>query len=130
NLPAVDRRALDEVVLRVSEIACEIPEVVELDVNPLVADEHGVLALDARVVIRAPRAGRRPYEHLAIQPYPAQHESLAALDDRRTLAIRPIRPEDAGLEEAFVSGLSDEARRLRFQSALRHLTPSMLARFA
>jgi len=128
NLPAADRAALDEVLLRISEIACEVPEVVELDVNPLVADEHGVLALDARVAIRA-RPGLRPYAHLAIHPYPARYEAIETLPAGRRVVVRPIRPEDALLEQEFVEGLRDESRRMRFQSALRHLTPAMLARF-
>ncbi len=129
HLPAVDRAALDEVLLRVSEIACEIPEVAELDVNPLIADEHGVLALDARVALRACRPGMRRHAHLAIQPYPSELEAAETLADGSVLQVRPIRPEDSQLEEAFVSGLSQESRRLRFQSALRHLSPAMLARF-
>jgi len=128
HLPAVDRAALDEVLLRISEIACELPEVVELDVNPLVADEHGVRALDARVAIR-PRPGARPYAHLAIEPYPVQYEAIEAFGDGRRVVVRPIRPEDATIEREFVEGLADESRRMRFQSALRHLTPAMLARF-
>jgi len=128
HLPAVDRAALDEVLLRISEIACELPEVVELDVNPLVADEHGVRALDARVAIR-PRPGARPYAHLAIEPYPVQYEAIEAFGDGRRVVVRPIRPEDATIEREFVEGLADESRRMRFQSVLRHLTPAMLARF-
>src|SRR4029079_2894995 len=57
HMPAVDRPALDAVLLRVSEMACELPELEELDINPLVADESGVIALDARVTLRNPPAG-------------------------------------------------------------------------
>jgi acetyltransferase len=128
NLPAVDRAALDEVLLRISEIACELPEVQELDVNPLFADEHGVVAVDARVVVRSVHAQRKPYGHLAIQPYPASLESAAMVGGVR-VAIRPIRPEDAVLEMAFVDGLSAASARLRFMSGLRSLTGEMLARF-
>ena len=129
HLPAVNRAALREVLLRVSEIACEIPEVTELDVNPLVADEHGVLALDARVAIRPVRAAMRRYGHLAIHPYPTDLEGDETLPDGTRVRVRPIRPEDAALETAFVEGLSPQTRRMRFQSALRYLTPAMLARF-
>ena len=129
HLPAVDRAALEEVLLRASEMACEIPELMELDLNPLVADENGVLALDARVVVRARAPGLARYGHLAIHPYPADLVASEVLRDGARLTVRPIRPEDAALETAFVDGLSPESRRLRFQSALRHLTPSMLARF-
>jgi len=128
NLPAVDRTALDAVLLRVSEIACELPEVVELDVNPLFADEDGVVAVDARVVVREAPAGGRPYGHLAIRPYPASLETSVVLGEDR-VAIRPIRPEDARIEAQFVEALSEESRHLRFVSGLRSLSPEMIARF-
>jgi len=129
HLPAVDREALVQVLLRVSEMVCELPEVVELDINPLVADENGVLAIDARVVVRPAPAGMPPYGHLAIHPYPAQFVTTLELPGGERLLLRPIRPEDAQMEVAFVATLSPESRQLRFQSALRRLTPGMLARF-
>jgi len=129
HLPPVDRAALEEVLLRVSEMACELPELAELDINPLVADERGALALDARVVLQAPRAGLPRYGHLAIHPYPADLASTVELPAGEKLLLRPIRPEDAAIETAFVDGLSEDSRRMRFQSAVRHLTPGMLARF-
>ncbi|HSJ99448.1 MAG TPA: GNAT family N-acetyltransferase, partial [Myxococcota bacterium] len=128
HLPPVDRPALRQVLLRVSEMACEIPELAELDINPLVADENGVLALDARVVVRRPPPGQARYGHLAIHPYPADLATTIEIDGAR-LALRPIRPEDAELEMDFVDGLSAESRQMRFQSAMRRLTPAMLARF-
>jgi acetyltransferase len=130
NLPAVDRPALEALLLRVSEIvACEMPEVVELDVNPIVADASGVLALDARIVLAPALPGRAPYAHLAIHPYPADLESRERLGDGTLVTVRPIRPEDAVAEAAFVERLSADTRRMRFQSSIRVLSPSMLARF-
>ena len=129
NLPAVDRPALQAVLLRISEIACELPEIEELDVNPLVADEHGVVALDARVVLRAVPSQRTPYAHLVIHPYPAQLAGAVRLADGSEVMLRPIRPEDAELETEFIAGLSAESMRLRFLSGMRGLTPAMLARF-
>jgi acetyltransferase len=129
HLPAVDRAALEEVLLRVSEMACELPELAELDVNPLLADEKGVLALDARVVLRAARPGLARYGHLAIRPYPDDLVREEVLADGTRVLVRPIRPEDAALEQAFVGALSAETRRMRFQSGLHTLTPTMLARF-
>jgi acetyltransferase len=94
-----------------------------------VADEHGAIALDARVVLREVAAGRERYAHLAIHPYPTELVSLARLPDGSEVLLRPIRPEDANAELEFVEGLSPQSRRMRFQSALRTLTPTMLARF-
>ena len=129
NLPAVDRAALEGVLLRVSELACEIAEIEELDINPLVADETGVIALDARVSLHARPAAAARYGHLAIHPYPVDLATTLKLDDGTWLEVRPIRPEDAEMEMAFVSGLSARTRRMRFQSSLRDLSPAMLARF-
>jgi acetyltransferase len=129
NLPPVDRAALQDVVLRVSEMACEFPELAELDINPLVADQHGVLALDARVVVRAPPPGLARYGHLSIHPYPSELVSTLDLPGGESLTLRPIRPEDAAIETAFVDALSSDSRRMRFAGAVRHLSPAMLARF-
>jgi acetyltransferase len=129
HLPPIDRDALEAVVLRVSEMACALPELAELDINPIVADESGVLALDARVVLRTPPAGLPRYGHLAIHPYPEELESVLRLPGGESVRLRPIRPEDAALEAEFVESLSPESRRLRFMSSMRSLTPAMLARF-
>jgi acetyltransferase len=129
NLPAVDRAALEAVLLRCSEIACELPEVEQLDINPLMADERGVIALDARVVLREPVAGALPYSHLAIEPYPADLVRPITLADGTPALMRPIRPEDAAIEGAFVENLSAHSRRMRFQGGVKSLTPRMLARF-
>ena len=97
--------------------------------NPVLADDRGVLAVDARVVLRPVPAGAVPYAHLAIHPYPADLEGVEELPGGARLVVRPIRPEDAEIENAFVDALSPDSLRLRFHSGLRHLTPTMLARF-
>jgi acetyltransferase len=129
HMPAVDMEALEQVLLRVSEIACELPLVKELDINPLILDEQGAVAVDARVVVdfHSPTAER--YSHMAIYPYPSHLVTRWQLPDGTSLVIRPIRPEDAGIEQAFVRNLSDEARYFRFMQAIDELSPQMLARF-
>jgi acetyltransferase len=129
DLPAVDYGALEAVLLRLSEMACELPEIEELDVNPLMADEDGAIAIDARVVLRDAGPMRTSYAHLAVHPYPASLATTVELADGSRLRLRPIRPEDAELEKAFIAGLSERSMRLRFLSGLRDLTPQMLARF-
>jgi len=129
GLPAVNRDAVIDVLLRVSELVCELPQVCELDINPLVADEEGAVALDARVLVDYPGAPRGPYGHMAIHPYPAHLESRWQLADGTDVTIRPIRPEDAGIEQAFVRRLSPESRYFRFMRTLAELTPEMLVRF-
>ena len=70
HLPPINQEALEQVLLRVSEIACEIPMVKELDINPLIVDEHGAIAVDARIVVDFYPPTARPYAHMAIHPYP------------------------------------------------------------
>jgi acetyltransferase len=101
----------------------------ELDINPLLADESGVVAADARVVVAPCTVGAQPYAHMAIHPYPVGLVSEWQTERGATVTIRPIRPEDAEIEQAFVRSLSPEAKYLRFMSTLKELTPSMLARF-
>jgi acetyltransferase len=129
SLPAIDRAALEGVLLRISEIACELPEIEELDVNPLIADEGGVIAIDARVVLRASPPPRTRYAHLAIHPYPEELAAELRLSDGTRVTLRPIRPEDAEMEKEFIAGLSPHSMRLRFLNSLRVLSPAMLARF-
>jgi len=124
-----NRDALVDVVLRISEMICELPWISELDINPLVVDEHGALAIDARIVLRDVAPGAEPYAHLAIHPYPRGLEWRHVLDDGTPITIRPIRPEDAELEKAFVAGLSERSRYLRFMTNVRELTAETVSRF-
>ncbi len=129
RMPAVHREALEDVLLRVSEMVCELPELVELDINPLIADETGAIAVDARAVLRRGPPRRDRYGHMAIHPYPAQLVTDWLPREGPRVTIRPIRPEDAEMEQAFVKGLSTESRYFRFMDTLRELTPLMLVRF-
>ncbi|MDT8439751.1 MAG: bifunctional acetate--CoA ligase family protein/GNAT family N-acetyltransferase [Wenzhouxiangellaceae bacterium] len=128
NMPAIDEQALEQVLLRVSELVCVLPEVVEMDINPLIADERGLVAVDVRIAIAPAEAGAR-YRHMAIHPYPAELVGEYRLKDGRTLTVRPIRPEDATIEQEFVRNLSDESRYYRFMQTVNELTPQLLARF-
>ncbi|PKO91118.1 MAG: GNAT family N-acetyltransferase [Betaproteobacteria bacterium HGW-Betaproteobacteria-1] len=129
HMPPADMQALESVLLRVSEMVCELPMLMEMDINPLILDESGVLAADARVVVelRQPSADR--YAHMAIYPYPTHLVTNWQLADGTDLVIRPIRPEDAGIEQAFVRNLSEEARYFRFMNSVQELSEAMLVRF-
>ena len=129
NLPAINMHALIQLLLRVSEIVCELPRIMELDINPVIADEKGVIALDARIAIDTHMTQLRPYDHMAIHPYPVHLQMRWQLADGTDIMIRPIRPEDAEIEQAFVRDLSPKAKYFRFMQALRELTPEMLVRF-
>ncbi len=129
NLPAADMQALIDTLQRISEITCELPEIQELDINPLLVDENGVIAVDARVVVNSPQTSTTRYGHMAIHPYPTELVSLWQLPDGTDVVVRPIRPEDAEIEQAFVEDLSAESKYFRFMQSLDRLTPQMLARF-
>jgi acetyltransferase len=127
--PAVDMDRLIGVLLRVSELACEIPAVSELDINPLLADEHGVIALDARVLVSdGPLAADATYSHLAIHPYPRALVREVTVKSGR-VQLRPIRPEDAEAEKRFISRLSPRTSYLRFHAPIRELTMERLVRY-
>ncbi|WP_199153116.1 bifunctional acetate--CoA ligase family protein/GNAT family N-acetyltransferase [Chromobacterium sp. ASV23] len=129
NLPPVDVDELRHVLLQVSEMVCELPQIRELDINPLVADEKGVIALDARIVVQPAGAERKRYGHMAIMPYPTHMVVCAKLHDGTPVMIRPVRPEDADMQQAFVRNLSEESRYNRYLSSIKQLSQSMLVRF-
>ena len=129
GMPAVDGQALENVLLAVSAMVCELPWLRELDINPLLADETGAIAIDARAVVAEAPAGARPYAHMAIHPYPAHLRSIWHAPDGVPVAVRPIRPEDAQIEREFVASLSADTRYLRFMGPLKELSAAMLARF-
>jgi acetyltransferase len=129
NMPPVDIHALESVLLRVSEMVCELPEIEELDINPLIVDEKGAIAVDARILVRDLPPMRGRYTHMAIHPYPTELMTTWRLADGSSVSLRPIRPEDAEMEQEFVKNLSDNSRYFRFLNSVRELTPAMLARF-
>ncbi len=129
NQPPANRDAIIRLLRRLSELVCELPEVREIDLNPFIASEEGVVVLDARIVVDRHGAGRDRYAHMAIHPYPAQLVTHMRLPDGEEIIIRPIRPEDAAIEKAFIAGLSEQARYFRFMQALHEVTPQMLVRF-
>jgi acetyltransferase len=87
------------------------------------------VVVDARIGVLPPRPAALPYDHMAIHPYPSGLRDSMTLPDGRVATIRPIRPEDAAIESAFVHGLSEQSKFLRFMFGLRDLTPAMLSRF-
>jgi acetyltransferase len=129
QMPAADMQQLVNVLLGVSSMACELPWIVEMDINPLIVDENDIFAVDARIVVEFPKPSTDPYHHLAIHPYPAHLVTNIQLNDGTDIVIRPIRPEDAEIEAKFVRELSREAKYFRFMNTLQELSPEMLVRF-
>jgi acetyltransferase len=128
DVPAVHEEALVDVLLAVSTMACEMPWIQEMDINPLIADENGVMAVDARIVVDYPKVSTDPYHHLAIYPYPSHLVKTVQLNDGTDIVIRPIRAEDAETEAKFVRELSDESKYFRFMNTFHELSREMLVR--
>ncbi len=128
NRPTADMSAVEKILLRVSEMVCELPWLAELDINPLLVDERGAIAADARIIIapRPPAADR--YGHMAIHPYPAHLVTQWQLPSGENVTIRPIRPEDAEMTQGFVRGLSAETKYFRYMEAVQELSHAMLVR--
>jgi acetyltransferase len=130
---AADIGALEQVLLRVSEMVCALPQLREMDINPIIVDESGAIAVDARVVVDgAPLAhsgSTGHFAHLAILPYPSRFEQVLTLRGGDTCQVRPIRPDDAQMLQNLVRGLSPESRYFRFVSSFNELPSTMLSRF-
>ena len=124
NVPPIDMRALERVLMQVSQLAVDLAEIVELDINPLLVDHDGAIALDAR--IRVVPASVPAADRLAIRPYPKELEQTVAFDDREIL-IRPLRPEDAAQHREFITHISEEDMQARFFRAVKELPPGELA---
>jgi len=125
NHPPAKLDAVCDVLMAVSQMLADIPELAELDINPLWADDHGVMALDARVRLSATQpAGAANF---AITPYPAGLTQTLNWQGQ-PLVIRPIRPEDEPQHRAFIESLSPGDLRLRFFSSRRDLPRSEIAR--
>ncbi|MGE5503545.1 MAG: bifunctional acetate--CoA ligase family protein/GNAT family N-acetyltransferase [Actinomycetota bacterium] len=124
--PAADRDAIADVLVRVSRMLADNPEIVACDINPLFSDEHGVLAVDARMRVAAPDGsdGRR----FAVLPYPAHLEEPVTLHDGSTVLLRPIRPEDEPAHGELMARMTPQDLRYRFFGHVRELHHHQLAR--
>jgi len=126
NRPAADLDTVIQVLIQVAYLVAELPEVAELDINPLLADAKGVIALDARVLLR-PLKLRHPHDRLAIRPYPQELEETVQWMGH-PVHLRPIRPEDGEEHVRFFHALDPVDVRFRMFIHMRELQPSQLTR--
>ncbi len=126
--PPADIDAIASTLVKLSELLIGVPEVAELDINPLLAGPEGVLALDARVVVRPLEAV--PSRRLAIEPYPAALEHEITIDGAQRLLVRPIRPEDEPRLIEMVAKSSPHDVRLRFFGPLKEAPRLLSARLS
>jgi acetyltransferase len=123
--PAADREAIALVLMKVSQLLIDLPEIVELDINPLFADEKGVTAVDAH--IQMSNAPADPHR-FAIQPYPKALEQAAQLRNGRPVLFRPIRPEDEAAHYVFLSHMSEQDLVYRFFHYVKQIPRRDMAR--
>ncbi len=126
GMPGADLDGIALTLVKVSQLVTDIAEIAEIDINPLLADERSVLALDVR--IKVARAMVAPAQRLAIRPYPKELEESVSLPDGRTLELRPVRPEDEPGFHALFAKLSPEEIRSRFLHPMKILTHDLAAR--
>ncbi len=127
NRPPARLELLEEILIRLSQLVTDFPEIIELDINPMILAEDRAWAVDARVIIE-PTQIQSPH-HLVISPYPNQYEMFTTTKGGLELFIRPIKPEDAPLLVDHFHTLSKESIYYRFFSPLKSLSHKMLAYF-
>ena len=131
DVPAADENAIALTVVKLAQLAADLPELRELDLNPLLANEHGVIAVDARVAIApAEQSGRglRGHPRFAIRPYPKEWERHLKLRDGTAIFVRPVRPEDEPLYPPFFARVTREDLRLRFFAPIKEFSHPFIAR--
>ncbi|MHB8354282.1 MAG: bifunctional acetate--CoA ligase family protein/GNAT family N-acetyltransferase, partial [Burkholderiales bacterium] len=126
---AINHEGLISLLLRLSEMACELAEVAEIRLNAWLSPDEPVLITHAEVCLIDEAPPKNRYGHMAVHPYPADLIQSISLKDGTKVTLRPIRPEDAEMEQTFVKSLSEDTRYFRFMDALRELPRSLLVRF-
>jgi acetyltransferase len=130
DVPAVKQDSVAMVLVKLAQMASDIPEIRELDVNPQLADENGVLAVDARVAVGPAErkfAGSGP-ANFAVRPYPSQWQRHLEIKDGWRVFVRPIRPEDEPLIHEFLRHVTSQDLRLRFFAPMKQFTHEFIAR--
>jgi acetyltransferase len=119
-------------LVKLAQLAADVPELRELDINPLLADQNGVLVLDARVAVAPldpePKFKGVGYNRFAVRPYPKEWEQWLELGDGSKMFVRPLRPEDEGLLQQFLERTAPDDLRLRFFAPVKYFSHAFLAR--
>ena len=127
--PRLDVERLVEVLIRVSYLIADFPEIESLDINPVLLSPAGITALDARMVVDPSRIGEAPYSHLAIRPYPEELQKAMSLNDSTPVLLRPIRPEDEVEWHRMISRCSNQSKLFRFFHTFMDTSHEMAARY-
>jgi acetyltransferase len=129
--PPKDIEKLIQALIRLSYLAADYPEIVELDINPLLVSSHEVIALDARIVVdsKTPWREEDPYFHLALHPYPEKYSRSTVLQDGTPVLLRPIKPEDEPLWLEMLGSCSKESLYNRFRYFFHWETHEVATRY-
>jgi len=132
NVPAADERAIELLLVKLAQLVADFPEIREIDLNPVLADETGVIAVDARVSVapvERPRWGTHGNPRFAIRPYPTEWQRQIKLQDGTAILVRPVRPEDEPLYLPFFAAVTPADLRLRFFAPVKEFSHTFIARF-
>jgi acetyltransferase len=132
DVPAADVDAVALLLVKLAQLAADLPELRELDLNPVLADQNGLIAVDARIAVAPVEAARRgPPGHprFAIRPYPKEWERRTELRDETKILVRPVRPEDEPLYGPFFAAVTQQDLRLRFFAPVKEFGHTFIVRF-
>lgn len=131
DVPPVDTAKVAEILVRLSQLAADLPQIAEIDINPLLADASGIVALDARIGVGAPRAKglvRGGHPRFAIRPYPKEWEREVETENGFRFRVRPVRPEDEELFRDFLERVDPNDIRQRFFTPIKDFSHAFVAR--
>ena len=130
DVPEADIDAVALTLVKLAQLSADVPEIRELDLNPLLADEYGVVAMDARVVVKAVPSARagEVNPRFAVAPYPKHWERHIALKDGSPVLVRAVRPEDEEMYRSFFENVTAEDLRLRFFAPVKEFSHAFIAR--
>jgi acetyltransferase len=131
NQPGVNLKLLEETLLLFSQLLIDFPQIMEIDINPLILTQKDAFIIDARIIFDRNKLDRKfePHQHLVISPYPKKYELLWRLKDGREILFRPIKPEDEPLWLEMFQSFSDEAIRYRFFQPLKETPHEVRVRY-
>jgi acetyltransferase len=132
NVAPANIKLLEEIMVRLSQLLVDFPQIKEVDINPLFINEEEALALDSKIVIDKEHASTKfePHEHLVISPYPKKYETPWKLRDGRSVLLRPIKPEDEPLWLEMFQNFSEQSIRYRFFQIIKDTPHEVRVRYS
>jgi acetyltransferase len=131
NVAAADERSIELLLVKLSQLVADFPEIREIDLNPVLADETGVIAVDARISVapvEAVRRGAFGNPRFAIRPYPTEWVRQMQLGEGKAILVRPVKPEDEPLYGPFFAAVTAADLRLRFFAPIKDFSHAFVAR--